>query len=306
MGRLIKMALKRKKSKRLSTNKSKKENSTPNMKKNKDIELKQKEPKNAIRKTRSHSQDSLSSPERKTEPRQTRSQGEPNKQNNLKQNSNSRKVNENDLKTDRESRAVARQLGMGITKSSSHNLESSDESSTDHEGKSGRKSQIQKSESEADADEEASSRESSRRPNSRRSEEGKLRGKDTLSRFKQREGRSTSRDSSGSKESLQATRPIRKPKESGKTHNSKIDKKITPTKDAISHDLKEIEKSPVECGSDYGEAVKDIVPSSAEVKEEVNKSPKDKRDTKKVKKHKNKAKTSLKDLQNILLAEAKQ
>jgi len=297
-----KNGIEKKKSKRLSTNKSKKENSTPNMKKNKDIELKQKEPKNAIRKTRSHSQDSLSSPERKTEPRQTRSQGEPNKQNNLKPNNNSRKVNENDLKTERESRAVARQL----PKSPSHNLESSDESSTDHEGKGGRESQIQKSESEADADEEASSRESSRRPTSRRSEDGTVRGKDTLSRFKQREGRSTSRDSSGSKESLQATRPIRKPKESGKTHNSKIDKKITPTKDVISQDLKEIEKSPAECGSDYGETVKDIVPSSAEVKEEVNKSPKDKRDTKKVKKHKNKAKTSLKDLQNILLAEAKQ
>jgi protein Jumonji len=300
-----KNGIEKKKSKRLSTNKSKKDNSTPNMKKNKDTELKQKEPKNAIRKTRSHSQDSLSSPERKTEPRQTRSQGEPNKQNNLKQNNNSRKVTENDLKTDRESRAIARQHGM--VKSPSHNLESSDESSTDHESKGGRTSQIPKSDSEVDADEEASSRESSRRPNSRRSEEGKARGKDTLSRFKQREGRSTSRDSSGSKESLQTTRPIRKPKEGGKSHLSKIDKKITPTKDVLSHDLKEIEKSPVECGSDYGETVKDIAPNSAEVKEEeVSKSPKDKRDSKKVKKHKNKAKTSLKDLQNILLEEAKQ
>lgn len=301
-----KNGIEKKKSKRLSTNKSKKDNTTPNMKKNKDIELKQKEPKNAIRKTRSHSQDSLSSPDRKAEPRQTRSQGEPNKQNNLKQNNNSRKVNENDLKTERESRAVARQHGIGISKSPSHNLESSDESSTDHEGKSGRTSQIPKSESEADADEEASSRESSRRPNSRRSEEGKVRGKDSLSRFKQREGRSTSRDSSGSKESLQAARPIRKPKESVKSHASKIDKKLTPTKEVLSQDLKEIEKSPEDCASDNGETVKDIVPSSVELKEEVNKSPKDKRDTKKVKKHKNKAKTSLKDLQNILLMEAKQ
>eukprot|EP00092_Neocalanus_flemingeri_P014188 GFUD01015307.1.p1 GENE.GFUD01015307.1~~GFUD01015307.1.p1 ORF type:complete len:2572 (+),score=650.46 GFUD01015307.1:122-7837(+) len=303
-----KNGIEKKSSKRLSNNKSKKgNNSTPSMKKNKDIELKQKESKNAIRKTRSHSQDSLSSPERKTEPRQTRSQGEPNKQNNLKQNSNSRKVNDNDLKTDRESRAVARQIGMGITKASSHNLESSDESSTDHdhEGKSGRKSQIQKSESEADADEEASSRESSRRPNSRRSEEGKLRGKDVLSRFKQREGRSTSRDSNVSKESVQATRPIRKLKDTGKPHIDKIGKTLTPETNAIVQDLKEKDKSLIECGSDNNEAIKDIVPTTVEVKEDVSKSPKDKRDTKKEKKHKNKAKTSLKDLQNILLEEAK-
>jgi len=304
-----KNGIEKKKSKRLSTNKTKKDNGTPNMKKSKDIDLKQKESKNAIRKTRSHSQDSLSSPERKTEPRQTRSQGEPNKQNNLKQNNNSRKVNDNDndLKTERESRALARQHGIGLAKSPNHNLESSDESSTDHEGKGGRKSQIQKSESEADADEEASSRESSRRPNSRRSEEGKARGKDTLSRFKQREGRSTSRDSSGSKESLQTSRPTRKTKEGGKAQANKTDKLITPTKDVLSNDLKEIEKSPVECGSDQSETIKDIAPTLTDVKEELSKSPKDKRDSKKVKKHKLKqAKTSLKDLQNILLEEAKQ
>jgi len=302
-----KNGIEKKKSKRLSTNKSKKDNGTPNMKKNKDIELKQKESKNVVRKTRSHSQDSLSSPERKTEPRQTRSQGEPNKQNNLKQTNNSRKVNEHDLKTERESRATARQHGIGLAKSSSHNLESSDESSTDHESKGGRTTQIQKSESEADADEEASSRESSRRPNSRRSDESKVRGKDSISRFKQREGRSTSRDSSGSKESLQTTRPTRKTKESAKLQTNKTDKQITPTKDALSHDLKEIEKSPPECGSDHSETVKDTAANSTEVKEEVSKSPKDKRDSKKVKKHKLKqAKTSLKDLQNILLMEAKQ
>jgi len=296
----------KKSSKRLPNNKSKKDsNSTPNMKKSKEIEVKQKESKNDLRKTRSHSQDSLSSPERKMEPRQTRSQGEPNMQNNLKQTSNTRKGNDNELKTDRESRAVARQLGMGISKSTSHNLESSDESSTDQEGKSGRISQIKKSESEADADEEASSRESSRRPNSRRSEECKVRGKDTLSRFKQREGRSTSRDSSGSKESVPTNRPLRKTKDSEKSQTSKIDNNLISKSDNLSQDHKDEDKPPLECTSENGEAVKDTIPSAVEVKETVNKSPKDKRDNKKDKKHKSKAKTSLKDLQNILLEEAK-
>merc|ERR1711955_39560 len=97
--------------------------------------------------------------------------------------------------------------------------DSSDDSSSEHEdGQAGRKSQLQKSESEADADEEASSRESSRRPNSRRSEDLKARGKDTLSRLKAREGRSTSRDSSGSKESLATVRPSRNTKDAAKSY----------------------------------------------------------------------------------------
>merc|ERR1712083_407000 len=110
--------------------------------------------------------------------------------------------------SNRESRALARQQ---------QKPDSSDESSSEHEQAGGRKSQqLQKSESEADADEEASSRESSRRPNSRRSEEVKGRGKDTLSRLKGREGRSTSRDSNGSKESLSLPRQGRGSKEASK------------------------------------------------------------------------------------------
>merc|ERR1712228_370776 len=162
------------------------------------------------RKVRSGSQDSAgSSPERKVEPRTTRSQVDQSKQNAKSTPKKGSKEKKAALNTsNRESRALARQL---------QKPDSSDESSSEHEQTGGRKSQLQKSESEADADEEASSRESSRRPNSRRSEEVKVRGKDTLSRLKARAGRSTSRDSSGSKESLNMPRPVRGSREPAKS-----------------------------------------------------------------------------------------
>merc|ERR1711974_407081 len=178
---------------------------TPNLKK-KEPDLKLTKDDKKSRKARSGSQDSASSPERKVEPRTTRSQVDANKQKSTpKKGSKEKKAALNT--SNRESRAMARQL---------QKPDSSDESSSEHEQTGGRKSQLQKSESEADADEEASSRESSRRPNSRRSEEMKVRGKDTLSRLKAREGRSTSRDSSGSKESLNMPRPVRGSRETAK------------------------------------------------------------------------------------------
>merc|ERR1712156_1412053 len=164
------------------------------------------------RKVRSGSQDSAgSSPERKVEPRTTRSQVDQqsklNTKSTPKKGSKEKKAALNT--SNRESRALARQQ---------QKPDSSDESSSEHEQGGGRESQqLQKSESEADADEEASSRESSRRPNSRRSEEVKGRGKDTLSRLKVREGRSTSRDSNGSKESLSMPRQGRGSKEASKS-----------------------------------------------------------------------------------------
>merc|ERR1712233_113884 len=161
----------------------------PSMKK-KESDLKLTKDDKKSRKARSGSQDSASSPERKVEPNKQKSTP--------KKGSKEKKATLNT--SNRESRAMARQL---------QKPDSSDESSSEHEQTGGRKSQLQKSESEADADEEASSRESSRRPNSRRSEGMKVRGKDTLSRLKAREGRSTSRDSSGSKESLNMPRPVR-------------------------------------------------------------------------------------------------
>merc|ERR1712156_993369 len=127
------------------------------------------------RKVRSGSQDSAgSSPERKVEPRTTRSQVDQqsklNTKSTPKKGSKEKKAALNT--SNRESRALARQQQK---------------------------------------------RESSRRPNSRRSEEVKGRGKDTLSRLKGREGRSTSRDSNGSKESLSLPRQGRGSKEASKS-----------------------------------------------------------------------------------------
>merc|ERR1712098_200032 len=79
-------------------------------------------------------------------------------------------------------------------------FESSDDSSSENE--------VDAEGFEAEADEEASSRESSRRPLARKGEDQRLKLKETLTgRLKQREGRSTSRDSSLSKESLKITAP---------------------------------------------------------------------------------------------------
>ena len=126
------------------------------------------------------------------------------------------------------------------------------------------------SDDEIDADEEASSRESSRRPMTRKSFENKLLSKESLAgRLKLRDGRSVSRDSSVSKENL----------------------KTTPSKVKLDKQAVRIEqKASVDVDLD-------------DSKDDPSKSPKDKRDKKK--KHKDKSKTSLKDLQNILLEEAK-
>ena len=107
-----------KKSKRLSNLKTKKEGSSGSVAssvgvrtRGKEAEpAKSKENKNSNRKTRSHSQDSLSSPERKaSSPRLTRSQQElHHKQTSLKPSQvNLRKVKESDLKTGRISRYSA-------------------------------------------------------------------------------------------------------------------------------------------------------------------------------------------------------
>ena len=254
-------------------------------KKESDLKLTKEDKKS--RKARSGSQDSASSPERKVEPRTTRSQVDQGKQNAKSTPKKGSKEKKAALNTsNRESRALARQL---------QKPDSSDESSSEHEQTGGRKSQLQKSESEADADEEASSRESSRRPNSRRSEEVKVRGKDTLSRLKAREGRSTSRDSSGSKESLNMPRPVRGSRETAKSFNLEsvkseeiiIKEKIEP-------------ESADENGADNGCTL-----NAQDSKDDISKSPKEKKEKKKDKKHKNKNKNSLKDLQNILLEEAK-
>ena len=254
-------------------------------KKESDLKLTKEDKKS--RKARSGSQDSASSPERKVEPRTTRSQVDQGKQNAKSTPKKGSKEKKAALNTsNRESRALARQL---------QKPDSSDESSSEHEQTGGRKSQLQKSESEADADEEASSRESSRRPNSRRSEEVKVRGKDTLSRLKAREGRSTSRDSSGSKESLNMPRPVRGSRETTKSFNLEsvkseeiiIKEKIEP-------------ESADENGADNGCTL-----NAQDSKDDISKSPKEKKEKKKDKKHKNKNKNSLKDLQNILLEEAK-
>ena len=197
--------------------------------------LKRKEDRReSLRKTRSHSQDSHSSPDRKTEGRQTRSQVDLSK---------ARPEKQEIIKV-----SAARKNG--------HVVDSSDDSFSDDE---------------IDADEEASSRESSRRPMTRKSFENKLNAKESLAgRLKLREGRSVSRDSSVSKENLKTTPSKVKPGNKQATRSEK--------KDSVDVDLDES-------------------------KEDPSKSPKDKRDKKK--KHKNKAKTSLKDLQNILLEEAK-
>jgi hypothetical protein len=99
--------------------------------------------------------------------------------------------------------------------------------------KSGMPEDEEEEEEEADADEEASSRESSRRPNTRRLEESKLTARDSpIVRLKQREGRSTSYDSSGSKESLNqvAVRPSRKTKEAAKNYLNLLGQKLTSKK----------------------------------------------------------------------------
>ena len=173
------------------------------------------------RKTRSQSQDSShSSPERKPEMRQTRSQ------------------------------VLLHEGSRVARKNAVQSLESSDESVDDND--------------DLEADEEASSRESSRRPMTRHALESKMKAGQggVIAKIKQREGRSTSRDSSQSKESVKIL-PITKSK---------------PSEDATKEKIDENEDS---------------------------KSPKDKSRDKKDKKKKDKSKTSLKDLQNILLEEAK-
>merc|ERR1712112_198610 len=84
-------------------------------------------------KTRSGSQDSASSPERKSEARTTRSQVDPTKQNDTKVSTRKCIKEKTDLSTsNRESRAIARQL---------QKPDSSDDSSSEHEdGQAGRKS----------------------------------------------------------------------------------------------------------------------------------------------------------------------
>ena len=235
----------RKSSKRLSalhTSKFKKE-SLPAVKK---IDNEKRE---TLRKTRSNSQDSHSSPERTSEPRKTRSQVQV-----------ARKLGGNNIEI--KATRAARKNGRIVA-------ESSDESDSEDNDVD------DMFEGEADADEEASSRESSRRPLARKADSMNLRDKYLVNKLKQREGRSTSRDSSASKESIRtsvATERIR-------VNNPPA----SPTKDSHDPEKEEIKE--------------DLV------KDESSKSPKDKRDSKK--KHKNKSKTSLKDLQNILLEEAK-
>ena len=233
----------RKSSKRLSalhSSKFKKE-SSPSVKK-REIDK-----RDTVRKTRSNSQDSHSSPERGSGTRKTRSQV---------QVARKQGTNNIEIKATRAARKNGRRAA-----------ESSEESeSEDHEDMF---------EGEADADEEASSRESSRRPLARKSETMNLREKYLVSKMKQREGRSTSRDSSASKESIRT---------SAAANRSKIiNLPASSVKDIPDHEKEDLKEDPV--------------------KDDLSKSPKDKRDSKK--KHKNKSKTSLKDLQNILLEEAK-
>ena len=232
----------RKSSKRLSAincNSKLKKESSPSLRKRENVDSK----KDLFRKTRSASQDSHSSPERKSEVRQTRSQGV---------------VSKLELKP---------HIKPGVARKNGCSIESSEESLSDNEVDEG-------FDAEVDADEDASSRESSRRPMTRKADELRLKGKDSLTKLKERERRSTSRDSSVSKESI---KPVVL---AGKSKMSKS-KNATPVKE--NQDAK----------SDKEESCRD----------ETSKSPKDKRETKK--KHKNKSKTSLKDLQNILLEEAK-
>ena len=253
--------------------------STPNLKR-KEPEVKPVKDAKKLQKLRPGSLDSASSPDSKAEPRTTRSQVDTADLNPQKDSlKRAVKVKKTDLNNSnsRESRALARQM---------QKVESSDESLSEHEEPgTGRKSQLQKSESEVDADEEASSRESSRRPGFSSSEDPKARVKDTLSRLKGREGRSTSRDSSGSKESVVVTRPARSTKEAAKVFLETLKPEEKGTDDP--------EKERVEAGS------------GSENGTVIDKSLKDKKERKKEKKHKNKAKNSLKDLQNILLEEAK-
>jgi len=271
--------------------KSKKEPSTVNSKK-KESDAKSVKEVKKLRKPRSGSQDSASSPERKAEPRTTRSQADVNKDTPKSTPKKSSKEKKGDLNTsNRESRAIARQQ---------HKVDSSDESSSDHEAAGGRKSQLQKSESEADADEEASSRESSRRPNCRRSEDLKALGKDSLSRLKAREGRSTSRDSSGSKESLAVARPARGTKDAAKAYLHQLGQSLTKPEPHEEVKAKGEPESGSENGADNGFTI-----ATQDPKDDASKSPKEKKEKKKEKKHKNKSKNSLKDLQNILLEEAK-
>ena len=270
--------------------------STPNLRKKEPDPRTVKEDKKP-RKTRSGSQDSTSSPERKLEPRTTRSQAEPAKPGKAipKMADKEEKKVDTSTASKRGSRAQVRQQ---------QKPGSSEESSSDHEEASKVKSKVQKSESEADADEEASSRESSRKPNSRRSEEVKAKSKDTVSRLKAREGRSTSRDSTGSKESVAAGRPARTTKEASKSHLEQSDQILTKPE----QDLKsaEVEKEKVgvesesENGADTGNGLAVIDSKDSNIK-----SPREKKEKKREKKHKNKTKNSLKDLQNILLEEAK-
>merc|ERR1711874_181886 len=112
----------------------------------------------------------------------------------------------------------------------------------DEHVKSGRKSNMKnelKNEAEADADEETSSRESSRRPKLRRSreedrrdaKEKMLEKNSPVARLKKREGRSTSCDSSGSKDSLPAgARRSRKTKEAAKNYLNMLGQELASSK----------------------------------------------------------------------------
>ena len=106
-------------------------------------------------------------------------------------------------------------------------------------------------------------------------------------------GRSCSRENPAGS-TVSPLRQVRKVKEGTKLTPGKEDITAVTSKTEPKHPLGE---SPVR------ETKK--VSASDSSKEDASKSPKDKREAKKDKKHKNKSKTSLKDLQNILLAEAK-
>merc|ERR1711874_577643 len=145
------------------------------------------------------------------------------------------------------------------------------------------------SEAEADADEETSSRESSRRPKSRRSrEEGERRdvkektfGKESpVARLKKREGRSTSCDSSGSKESLPAgARRSRKTKEAAKNYLNMLGQELAASskqdEDAISIEsfisaaqekrLGEFEKDEKSAGVKESDSVEVVAPKTIKI-----------------------------------------
>merc|ERR1711874_358989 len=177
---------------------------------------------------------------------------------------------------------------------SSNDSSSDRDNKKDEHVKSGRKSNMKnelknESEAEADADEETSSRESSRRPKSRRSrEEGERRdvkektfGKESpVARLKKREGRSTSCDSSGSKESLPAgARRSRKTKEAAKNYLNMLGQELAASskqdEDAISIEsfisaaqekrLGEFEKDEKSAGVKESDSVEVVAPKTIKI-----------------------------------------